>query len=589
MSCGNENIILGLPWLKEANPNIDWEKESLTLDDKIDQSKELVELHNIRNITRFDPSKHDPSGTSYGPQDRRGLFSHLDYEEPEPFTVRAVKAWACETILRASLIKWPNNTEIRKISVATELAREEERLKPKPTLPPEYSDFSDVFDKPLEGILPPPRPYDHAINLDEDFVPKVAKAYPLSPKEKEAAEKFVDENLKEGKIRPSKSPQAAPFFFVAKKDGSLRPCQDYRYLNKHTVKDAYPLPLVSTLVDQLKGASIFTKMDVRSGYNNVRIKEGDQWKAAFITHKGLFEPTVMFFGLCNSPATFQRFMNDSFRDMIAEGWLVVYMDDLLIFSDDEETHRLRTLRVLQRMRELALPLKIEKCHFNLPEVEYLGMIVRKNTVAMDPVKVKGIADWPTPSKVKDVRSFLGFANFYRRFIPGYSNIARPLIDLTKKNTPWEWSSKCETAFTVLKKIFCMQPVLKMPDPSAPFSIATDASKHATGGVLMQQDTNGDWKPCAFLSQSLNPAERNYDIYDRELLAVIRALKEWRHYLHGSPYPVKVQTDHKNLTYFKQPQNLNRRQACWLLDLSDFDLELHHVLGKDLGAPDTLSR
>jgi len=191
------------------------------------------------------------------------------------------------------------------VNVATELAREAERSKPKPTLPPEYSDFSNVFDKPQEGVLPPPQPYDHTINLDEDFVPKVVKAYPLSPKEKEAAEKFVDENLREGKIRPSKSPQAALFFFVAKKDGPLRPCQDYRYLNKHTVKDAYPLPLISTLVDQLKGASIFTKMDVRSGYNNVRIKEGDQWKAAFITHKGLFEPTVMFFGLCNSPATFQ--------------------------------------------------------------------------------------------------------------------------------------------------------------------------------------------------------------------------------------------------------------------------------------------
>ena len=158
------------------------------------------------------------------------------------------------------------------------------------------------------------------------------------------------------------------------------------------------------------------------------------------------------------------------------------------------------------MRELVLPLKIEKCYFNLPEVEYLGMIVRKNTVAMDPVKVKGIAEWPTPSKVKDVQSFLGFANFYRQFIPGYSNIAQPLIDLTKKNTPWEWSPKCERVFDVLKKIFCMQPILKMPDPSAPFSIATNASKHATGGVLMQQDTNGDWKPCAFLSQSLNPAE-----------------------------------------------------------------------------------
>ena len=175
MSCGNENVILGLPWLKEANPDIDWEKESLTLDDKIDQSKELVEQHNIWNVTWFNPSKYDPSGTYYEPQDRKALFNHLDYGEPEPFTVQAVNACAWETILQASLIKWPNNAKIRKVNMATELAREAERSKPKPTLPPEYSNFSDIFDKPQEGVLPPPQPYDHAINLDEDFVPKVAK------------------------------------------------------------------------------------------------------------------------------------------------------------------------------------------------------------------------------------------------------------------------------------------------------------------------------------------------------------------------------------------------------------------------------
>ena len=206
------------------------------------------------------------------------------------------------------------------------------------------------------------------------------------------------------------------------------PCQDYRYLNEHTTRDAYPLPLISDLIDKLKDAKLFTKFDVRWGYNNVRIKDGHQWKAAFITHKGLFEPTVMFFGLTNSPATFQWFMNDSFRNMIAEGWLVIYMDDLLIFSPDEETHRERTKRVLQRMTELDLHLKLEKCCFATTEVEYLGMIVKPGQLAMDPVKLDGIASWPTPEKVRDVRSFLGFANFYRRFIPDYSNVACPLID-----------------------------------------------------------------------------------------------------------------------------------------------------------------
>ena len=216
-----------------------------------------------------------------------------------------------------------------------------------------------------------------------------------------------------GKICPANSPQASPFFFVKKKDGGLRPCQDYQYVNEHTVRDAHPLPLISDLINKLQGAKLFIKFDVQWGYNNVQIKDGHQWKAAFVTHHRLFEPTVMFFGLCNSPATFQQFMNDSFRDMIAEGWLVIYMDDLLIFSSNDTTHTEQTKRVLQRMMDLDLHLKLEKCTFAATEVEYLGMIVRPGQLAMDPVKLDGIAKWPTPSKVKDIRSFLGFANFYQ--------------------------------------------------------------------------------------------------------------------------------------------------------------------------------
>ena len=402
-------------------------------------------------------------------------------------------------------------------------------------------------------------------------------------------EDFLDENLKTGKIHPSNSPQASPFFFVKKKDGGLRPCQDYHYVNEHTIRDAYPLPLISDLVDKLQGAKIFTKFDVRWGYNNVRIKEGHQWKAAFVTHKGLFEPTVMFFGLTNSPATFQRFMNDSFRDMIAEGWLVIYMDDLLIYSPDTVTHIKRTKWVLQQMVELDLHLKLEKCTFAATTVEYLGMIVKPGQLAMDPVKLNGIAQWPIPSKVKDIRSFLGFANFYRRFISNYSTIARPLIDLTKKSLSWNWTSSQQQAFDQLKDLFLSQPVLHIPDLSLPFAIATDASKYASGAILLQTDSNGEWHPCSYLSQSFFPAERNYDIYDRELLAVIHALKTWRHYLHSSPFPIQVFINHKNLTYFRKPQALNHRQARWLLDLADFDLTMIHVPGSHLAGPDALSQ
>ena len=240
------------------------------------------------------------------------------------------------------------------------------------------------------------------------------------------------------------------------------------------------------------------------------------------------------------------------------------------------------------MREFDLYLKLEKCSFNVSEVEYLGMIVKHRSLAMDPVKVAGIADWPIPMTVKDVRSFLGFANFYQHFVPHYLDTAHPLLDLTKKTHPWSWDHSCNDAFTALKATFTSQPVLHLPDLSTPFAISTDASKHTSGGVLLQKDINKEWRPCTYLSQMFGPAECNYNIYDCELLAVMRALDAWRHYLLGSPTMVHIFTDHKNLTYFRQPRNLNCRQARWLLDLSEFDLMFEHILGRNLCAPNTLS-
>ena len=321
----------------------------------------------------------------------------------------------------------------------------------------------------------------------------------------------------------------------------------------------------------------------------IRIREGDEWKAAFITPKGLFEPTMMFFRLSNSPATFQRFMNNLFKDMIAEGWLIVYMDNMLITSQNKEEDIKRTRRVLQRMKDLDLHLKLKKCRFRVEEVDFLGLILRLGEIAMDPTKLSGIAEWPTPTKVKDVRSFLGFANYYRRFIGYYSNIARPLIDLTKKEKQWNWMTSCQTAFDRLKEEFAKEPVLTLLDLDKPFTITTNASKDASGGILLQADSNGEWHPCSYLSQSFSPAERNYNIYNRELLAVIRGPKTWKHYLQGSPFLVKVFTDHKNLLYFKELQKLNQRQARWMLDIGDYDPKLVHVPGKELAGPNTLSQ
>jgi hypothetical protein len=241
-----------------------------------------------------------------------------------------------------------------------------------------------------------------------------------------------------GYIRPSQSPFASPFFFIKKKDGKLRPVQDYRQLNDLTVKNQYPLPLISDVVDKLKDTKIFTKFDIRWGYNNVRIKEGDEWKAAFKTNRGMFEPLVMFFGLTNAPTTFQAMMNEIFKDLIATGKVFVYMDDILIATTTLEEHRHLVSQVLQKLQDHQLFLKPEKCEFEQPEIEYLGLRLRARAIMMDPMKLQGVADWPVPTKLRDVRAFLGFSGFYRRFIRGYSSIAHPLNDLTKKNRPWTW-------------------------------------------------------------------------------------------------------------------------------------------------------
>ena len=419
-------------------------------------------------------------------------------------------------------------------------------------------------------------------------MPKVAKLYPLNPKELTACHAFVDKNLKTGWIRPSKSLQASPFFFIKKKDGKLQPVQDYQYLNEHTVKNTYPLPLVSDLVDNLRQFSLFTKFDVQWGYNNIQIMEGDEWKAAFITPLGLFEPTVMFFGLCGSPPTFQAFMNFNFADYIREGWLVIYMDDLAIgaHSTDNLDHKVRL--ILQWFHSLGLSLKLSKCEFAKMEVEFLGMIVGCGCIHMDPTKLSAIAAWPPPKTVKAVRALLGFCNFYRKFIPNFSHLVAPLTALTRKDITWVWGTDQQSAFSTLLSLFQTAPVLHLPDVDRPFVVMTDASLLASGGVLMQWDGNGDLHPCAYLSQTFSPAERNYDIYDRELLAVIHALEHWHHYLQGTAHPVTLLTDHKNLTYFHQPQKLSRHQACWMMFLQDFDLHFVHLPGSAMGPADALS-
>ena len=303
------------------------------------------------------------------------------------------------------------------------------------TVPAEYHEFADVFSDSRANTLAPHRPYDLKIELEENSSIPPGPIYSLSAVEQQALRTFLDENLNSGFIRQSSSPHGAPVLFVKKKDGSLRLCVDFRALNAITKKDRYPLPLISDLLDSPKKARIYTKIDLRHAYHLVRITEGDEWKTSFRTKYGAFEWLVMPFGLTNAPAAFQRFMNDIFQDLL-DVYVVVYLDDILIYSDTPEAHRKHVREVLRRLRKHGLYARPDKCEFHSETVEYLGYILSPEGLTMSSDKIKTILDWPTPQKVKDIQSFLGFANFYRRFIPFYSDITIPLTRLLRKDAPW---------------------------------------------------------------------------------------------------------------------------------------------------------
>ncbi|CAJ0933921.1 unnamed protein product [Ranitomeya imitator] len=401
---------------------------------------------------------------------------------------------------------------------------------------------------------------------------------------------YVKESLEKGHIRPSSSPLGAGFFFVAKKDGSLRPCIDYRLLNKITVKFQYPLPLLSDLFARIKGASWFTKIDLRGAYNLVRIRQGDEWKTAFNTPEGHFEYLVMPFGLANAPSVFQSFMHDIFREYL-DKFLIVYLDDILIFSDDWESHVKQVRMVFQVLRANSLFVKGSKCLFGVQKVSFLGFIFTPSTIEMDPVKVQAIQDWIQPTSLKSLQKFLGFANFYRRFICNFSSIAKPLTDLTKKGADLvNWFSAAVEAFQELKRRFCSAPVLCQPDVSLPFQVEVDASEIGAGAVLSQRGSDCSvMKPCAFFSRKFSPAERNYDVGNRELLAMKWAFEEWRHWLEGAKHRVVVLTDHKNLTYLESAKRLNPRQARWSLFFARFDFVISYLPGSKNVKADALSR
>ncbi|KAL0146621.1 hypothetical protein M9458_057961 [Cirrhinus mrigala] len=429
-----------------------------------------------------------------------------------------------------------------------------------PEIPAEYVAFQDVFSKQAATHLPPHRPWDCAIDLLPDAKLPKGKVYPLSILERQAMEAYIEEALKQEFIRPSTSPAASSFFFVGKKDGGLRPCIDYRQLNSQIVQQPYPLPLVPAALEELRGARIFTKLDLRSAYNLIRIRKGDEWKTAFVTPTGHYEYQVMPYGLSISPTVFQTFMNEVFREFLHQ-FVVVYIDDILIYSRNQAEHRQHVLQ-------------------SVPQV-----------IEMDQGKVDAILKWPMPASVKELQRFLGFTNFYRRFIMNYSTITAPLTSLLRgKPKHLLWNPAAHEAFEQLKTTFSTAPVLQHPDPERPFTVEVDASTIGVRAVLSQAVGEPPvLHPCAFFSRKLTPAEQNYDIGNRELLAIKLALEEWRHWLEGAAYPFTIITDHKNLQYIREARRLNPRQARWALFLTRFNFSITYRPGSKNIPADALSR
>ncbi len=461
---------------------------------------------------------------------------------------------------------------------------------PESQLPAEYNDLAEAFSKTKATQLPPHRTGDCAIDLQPGSQPPRGRIFPLSQPEAESMKSYIEEELAKGFLRPSTSPASAGFFFVKKKDGGLRPCIDYRGLNDITIKFRYPLPLVPAALEQLREARYFTKLDLRSAYNLIRIREGDEWKTAFSTTTGHYEYLVMPFGLANSPSVFQSFINDVFRDMLNR-WVVVYIDDILIYSTTLEEHIKQVRAVLRRLIDHQLYAKAEKCEFHQESVSFLGYVISSGGVAMDDKKIHSVVNWLQPSTLKELQRFLGFANFYRRFIRNFSTVAAPLTSMTKKgNQRLTWSHAAHQAFRTLKERFTTAPILHHPNPEQEFIVEVDASSTGIGAVLSQRQ--GDppkLYPCAFFSRKLNPAEQNYDVGNRELLAMKAAFEEWRHWLEGARHPFTVLTDHRNLEYLKSAKRLNHRQARWSLFFTRFNFKVTYRPGSQNTKADALSR
>ena len=550
--CIGADIILGIPWLEKHNPQIDWRKRLVTFESVVEpqrRTKQTSKAHTIEGTAEWS------TGSKIKPE---FLMTAMQFKNAAKKKQNIVFCGAVRLDERSDL-PTKVNPEINRV----------------------LKDYKDIFPDDLPTGLPPDRGVAHKIDLEPGAAASFGPVYRLSAAEAEELKKQLEELEEKGYIRPSKSPFGAPVLLMKKQDGGMRLCVDYRALNKLTIKNRYPMPLIDELTDRLHGARIFSKIDLRSGYWQVKIADEDVHKTAFRTRYGQYEFTVLPFGLTNAPATFMRLMSDIFRPLL-DICVVVYLDDILIYSKTMEEHVDHVKQVLEILRKQQLYGKLSKCSFGQTSVDYLGFIVDREGIHMDEKKVSAVQSWPEPKNQHELLQFLGLANYYRKFVRNFSLISAPLTDLLRKDTAYEWKTEQATAFEALKTALTSKPVLLIPDAKGDFEITSDASNIGIGAVLSQAG-----HPVAHFSRKLNKAEKNYAAHEKEALAVIEAVKQWRVYITGRP--VTLYTDHHSLKYLKTQPNLNLRQRRWVEELDALDWKIEYKPGRLNQAADALSR
>ncbi|GBG88025.1 hypothetical protein CBR_g46396 [Chara braunii] len=442
--------------------------------------------------------------------------------------------------------------------------------------------YPDLFEEP-KGVVE--REVVHAVEIIlGSSIPK-GRIYRMSPGELDELRRQLKELVEKGWIRPSVSLYGSPVLFVPKKGGTLRMCIDYRGLNAITLKNREPLPRIDDLLDRVQGCRYFSKIDLKSGYHQIAIRPEDQHKTAFQTRYGLYEFVVMPFDLCNAPGTFQHTMNRIFHDYL-DKFVIVYLDDIFIFSRTVEEHVAHLDKVLSLLRQHKFKINGEKCEFDRTRILYLGHEISAEGLKPDDAKVASIRDWPRPQSVTEMRSFLGMTGYYRTFIKNYIIVAAHLTDLTRLDTPWEWTDECKAAFRHLKHAPTHYEVLKLPDPDKPFIVTTDASQYGIGAVLVQQE-GPKLRPVEYLSKKMSSQKLAKSTYEKDLYAVYKALTHWRHYLLGRFFILR--TDHQTLRWMRTQPVLSDALERWIEVIEQYDFEPQYIKGEYNKVSDALSR